>query len=225
MRRLIPILSLLLAGCYMDSLRGHNIHMALDAVQSSRKPIEKHYEEKKAEAETEEEAEEIEQQKQETLYDLNDAEDRLRLAQRDWPAPKVKKNEKPVERETLKKPSEEDRYRRDAYAGEVYKRESRRKAWQRFTTGLKKVVGGAFSIIGWIIDIAIYVIVLFVIVVIIAWGRKLYGYGQFLVRLLPEIVPDKEKRRQIAGGTPVEAVYHKEKRKQQKAAPKPISPD
>ena len=213
MRRLLPVILVLLAGCYMDNLRGYNIYAALDAVQSSKKPIEKHYEKKKAEAETEEEVEEIEQEEQELLYDLNDAEYRLKLAQRDFPKPKVKKGEEPVKRGTLKEPSEEDVYRRDAYAGEVYKREERRKAWQRFTRALVTGVTTAFSIIGWVIDLAIYAIAGFIIVMLIIFGRRVYGIMIFLIRLLPEIVPDKKKRQVIAGGTPVEALYHKEKRK------------
>ena len=210
MRWFIVIALVVCAGCNtIDPLRGHNIAMAIDAVQAVRKDSDAVYDKKADQAETPEEEEEVEQERARAQFDLNDAEDRLKLAQRDFPAPKTKKGEEPVKRETLEEPSEEDRYRRNAYAGEVYKLEARREAWERF----KKAALAPFHILGWVIDLAIYAIAAFIIVMLIIFGRRVYGIMIFLIRLLPEIVPDKEKRRKIAGGTPVEALYHKEKRK------------
>ena len=215
MRKLITVVAaLLISGCgAMDPLRGHNISMAIDGVQALRKDSDEVYDEKAAQAETPEEEEEVEQERARAQYNLDDVEDRLRLAQRDFPAPKVKKGEEPVKRGTLEEPSEEDRYRRNAYAGEVFKREARRKAWERF----RKAVLAPFAILGWVLDLAIYAIAAFIIVMLIIFGRRVYGIMIFLIRLLPEIVPDKEKRRKIAGGTPVEKVYHREKRKNGKS--------
>ena len=213
MKKLIPFILLLPSCSTMDGLRGHNIRMAIEAVQSVKEDYDELYDVKADHAETDEELEEIKQDRARAEFDLNDAEDRLRLAQRDFPAPKVKKDEEPVKRGTLEEPSEDDEYRRNAYAGEVYKREAQRAAWERF----KKAVLAPFAILGWVLDLAIYAIAAFIIVMLIIFGRRVYGIMIFLIRLLPEIVPDKEKRRKIAGGTPVEKVYHREKRKNGKS--------
>lgn len=214
MKRLIILSLLVLVGCgALDPLRGHNIRMARDALQAARKPLDAAYEKKKAEAETEEGVTEVEQEHFNATAALDDVERRLNVAQRDFPPPKVPKGEKPVVRSTPGKVVEEDEYRYEAYSGLVHERQLRREFWGRLKRPFEQL-GNLWNTAIWAVTATIYILIVIAAFVV---SRKLYGVYQFLMRLLDEVVPDKEKRRKIAQGTPVGDVYDKDKKKRRKA--------
>ena len=214
MRKLVVLLAMLLiSGCgVLDGLRGHNIHMAREALESLREPIDKHYKEKKAEAETEEERDAIERQHLIATYDMADLKRRLDVAQRDFPAPKTPEGEEPVKRSTIEEVSEEDEFRFNAYAGLVAKKQ----AWLNVLNALRaqlQKLSKVWDRTIWGLTIAIYVVIALIAYVVI---RKLRWVYRFFSDLLEELPLDKDAKRRLAAGTPVEGAYRKKQRERRK---------
>ena len=214
MKKLLPFL-LLLSGCgTMNRLRGHNILMAYDAVTAVEKKYDEVFDEKVKQAETPEEKLEVERERANAKYDIEDAKDRLRMGLRDFPPPKVdkEKGEEPVVRHTPETPSEEDRHLRDAYNYGVNKRETRRAAWQWFKDRMKELGKGVGSVFRWIFYGVICVVILIVIVVVAVIYRKIRWLYRFLSDLLDAALgDDKEAKRKLAEGTPVGDAHRKKK--------------
>lgn len=169
----------LTSGCgAMNQLRGHNIAMAIDAVESIPRtegsPITLDREQSDA---------------------LQDALDRLKLAQRDFPKPARSK----IERST---PADAQSY--NAYAGLIAKREARREAWAQVTGPMKKT----WDLIAFALQWSWAVVVLVLVVYI---RREFFKRDVVTVKVIEAAVPDKSKRREIAQRTPVEQAFHRVK--------------
>lgn len=216
MRKIIFILLMLLfTGCgTLDGLRGHNIFMARDALQALRKPIDEYYEERKAAAETEEELDAIKRQHLIATYDMVDLERRLSVAQRDFPAPKTPDGEEPVKRSTIEEVSEEDEFRFNAYAGLVAKKQAWLSALHALRAQLRKL-GKVWDRTIWGLTVAIYVVIALIAYVVI---RKLRWVYRFFSDLLDELPLDKDAKRRLAAGTPVEGAYREKQREKRKKA-------
>jgi hypothetical protein len=210
MKRLVILLILLPSCGVIDGLRGHNIHMARDALQALKQPIDDHYEEQKAKAETEEELAAVEKQHLTATYDMADLDRRLCVAQRDFPAPETPKGEEPVKRSTIEEVSKEDEFRFSAYSGLVAKKQAWRNVLNALRAQLKKL-GKVWDRTIWGLTIAIYVVIALIAYIVI---RKLRWVYLFLSNLLDELGLDKDAKRRLAAGTPVEAAHRK---KQQQA--------
>lgn len=208
MRKVIVLIVLTLAGCSsMNDLRGHNIDMARAAIADARKPVVKAADARIAEAKAiennEDEVEERIQEKADAMEALDDADRRLHLAQRDFPAPK---REEPIARSTRANPNPDDDYLREAYAGKVSDREAARDFWE----SLGKPFRDAWELINWVIDIAPYVLFIVLTAYVVLRLRQVY---MVLAKALSFTVPDKSARKEIAGGTPIGATYDKHKHK------------
>lgn len=175
----------MLAGCgRTDQLRAHNANMIADAAQAVEQTL-------KAEVPR------IYAEHQTLKRDLDDLQDRNELVRRDHPWRGAV-----IERSTPDAPSKADVNMYCAYSAVVDREDAKRKehaerwAWWRWLI--------------WWLKAALYAAPFVGILILILWARaRFFDLGQVQVKHIQATVPDKNRRREIAGGSMAERVFRK----------------
>jgi len=174
------------SGCVNrnDQLRGHNSEMMDDAAQAIEQTLKDEAPRLYAEHET-------------LKRDVDDLKSRIELSKRDHPWKGAK-----IERSTPEKPVQADINLYCAYSAVVDKEEAKRKAheerwaWWHWTI--------------WWLKAIIYAAPFVLILVVVLWiRRRFFQFGEVQVKHIQATVKDKNAKRIIAGGSPVERVFKK----------------
>jgi hypothetical protein len=181
----LAAMALLLSGCGRnDQYRGHNANMIGDGIGDVRKVLKEKAPRLYAEHPT-------------LKRDLDDIEDRNNLSKKDHPWRGAK-----IERHTPEKPSPMDVNLYCAYSAVVDKKDADRRAsaerwaWWHYLIWWLKAALYASPFIG-LIWLFLYV------------RKHFFQVEEVQVKHIQATVPDKDERREIAGGSPTERVFKK----------------